>query len=157
MSTLVHLADYIHSNVAAAARVVHSEVPVDYSDYIADSGTLFTIGNDLYITNTAFAAVVSDDPTLSVKLLGETTAFDVYDSIAGATAAGTTLLLSGFTTDVRYENPSGASLHLVGDGTGAAFAGINFTSANGGAIENVGFEPDQAVAAYLAGELFGNP
>ena len=25
-----------------------------------------------------------------------------------------------------------------------------------GAIENVGFEPDQAVAAYLAGELFSN-
>ena len=57
----VVVSNYLSGAVPGAALVVHSETPTDFSDYyVVGDGALFAVGNDLYVTDSALNAAVSE-------------------------------------------------------------------------------------------------
>ncbi|MBR2344371.1 MAG: hypothetical protein IKA71_01125, partial [Lentisphaeria bacterium] len=98
MSTVIKSSEYLSGKVPGAKLVVHSETAMDYSDYTVEgTGTLFTIGNDLYITNADFSCVVAPEET-SVVVNGETLP-QVSLSEALASHSGILLVGSNYTGD----------------------------------------------------------
>ena len=96
MSTVIKASDYLTGLVPNAAFCLTLNDPSEISNYTVEgAGTLFTVGNDLYITNAALAGVVSPDSTLSVIFEGNV--LPVYATLPEGVAAQDVLLVVGST------------------------------------------------------------
>ena len=139
----IRTSDYL-GNELAAVLVVSLSDPSEINNYeiIEGNGKLFTIGNDLYITNAALEGVVPGNVTVTFQNSAES--LPSYTDIDSATADHDVLLLSDYIHSSRYA-VTDASTFI---GINAIFTGISNT--NYGAAMQIG------AATTLSGVTFAN-